>query len=181
MCTIGRICNRCPSFVAMATYAYICNTVGRCCNANAYRSTLELFRQLPVKFNKTLHRTGVCRRSINWFAFVGTVVSAHKKRCRCKQMNFLFPLIDSVQSRSHGVGRAVSCVSENLYVCVSVCTSSKNENGFSYHKFGERSFCYCGPAAWNSFQPDLHDVTVTNLFNKKPSCRQGTGRRERAS
>ena len=28
-------------------------------------------------------------------------------------------------------------------------------------KFGERGFCYSGPAAWNSLPSDLHDLTDT--------------------
>ena len=37
-------------------------------------------------------------------------------------------------------------------------------------KFGERGFCYSGPAAWNSLPPDLHDVTDSNLFKKRLYC-----------
>ena len=36
LCNIGQICNRCPDFVAMATYTYVYNTIGQSCNANAY-------------------------------------------------------------------------------------------------------------------------------------------------
>ena len=35
-------------------------------------------------------------------------------------------------------------------------------------KFGERGFCYSGPAVWNGLLPDLHDVTdtVTLTYSK---------------
>ena len=38
----------------MTTCTYIYNAIGRRCNANAYRSTLMLFGQLPVKLTLTL-------------------------------------------------------------------------------------------------------------------------------
>ena len=34
-------------------------------------------------------------------------------------------------------------------------------------KFGERGFHYSGPAAWNTLQSDLHDITDTNVFKKR--------------
>ena len=34
-------------------------------------------------------------------------------------------------------------------------------------KFGERGFCYCSPAAWNSLPSDLLDVNDTNTFTKR--------------
>ena len=51
---IGRICDWRTGYVAMASYTYEYNTIGRRCNANAYRSTLMLFGQLPVRLNKSL-------------------------------------------------------------------------------------------------------------------------------
>ena len=33
-------------------------------------------------------------------------------------------------------------------------------------RFGERGFSYCGPAAWNPFPSDLHDITHTGAFRK---------------
>ena len=34
-------------------------------------------------------------------------------------------------------------------------------------RFGERGFSYCGPAAWNTLPPDLHDITDTGAFRKR--------------
>jgi len=31
-------------------------------------------------------------------------------------------------------------------------------------KFGERGFCYAGPAAWNSLPHHLHQINDTGLF-----------------
>ena len=33
-------------------------------------------------------------------------------------------------------------------------------------KFGERGFCYAGPAAWNSLPHHLHQITDTGLFKR---------------
>ena len=33
-------------------------------------------------------------------------------------------------------------------------------------RFGERGFSYYGPAAWNPFPSDLHDITHTGAFRK---------------
>ena len=34
-------------------------------------------------------------------------------------------------------------------------------------RFGERGFSYCGPAAWNTHPPNLHDITDTGTFRKR--------------
>ena len=34
-------------------------------------------------------------------------------------------------------------------------------------RFGERGFSYCGPAAWNTYPPNLHDITDTGTFRKR--------------
>jgi len=34
-------------------------------------------------------------------------------------------------------------------------------------KFGERSFCYAGPAAWNSLPHHLHQINDTGLFKRR--------------
>jgi len=34
-------------------------------------------------------------------------------------------------------------------------------------KFGERGFCYVGPAAWNSLLHHLHQITDTGLFKRR--------------
>ena len=34
-------------------------------------------------------------------------------------------------------------------------------------RFGERSFFYSGPAAWNTLPSDLHDITDTSTFRKR--------------
>ena len=34
-------------------------------------------------------------------------------------------------------------------------------------KFGERGFCYAGPAAWNSLPHHLHQINDTGLFKRR--------------
>jgi len=40
-------------------------------------------------------------------------------------------------------------------------------NNSKQSRFGERGFAYCGPAAWNTFPSDLHDITDTGTFRKR--------------
>jgi len=40
-------------------------------------------------------------------------------------------------------------------------------NNSKQSRFGERGFAYCGPAAWNTFPSDLHDITGTGTFRKR--------------
>jgi len=34
-------------------------------------------------------------------------------------------------------------------------------------KFGERGFCYAGPADWNNLPHHLHEITDTGLFKRR--------------
>ena len=34
-------------------------------------------------------------------------------------------------------------------------------------KFGERGFCYAGPAAWNNLPHHLHQINDTGLFKRR--------------
>ena len=127
------------SFLWQHMYVYC--SVGQQCNANGYWSTLMLFGQLPVKFNKNLPEremlASACACSINWF-FCFVFMHYERLCCIVAGHHTKFPAYERVilrerkllpvflEERSHFVKyiSSVANLSLSLYVNLSMLLQS---------------------------------------------------------